>query len=95
MDNNGRTLRNVTLNLPTTEILSNGQTNRLTNATITPSGKIYVNFNGGRAYLLDPDSLQWTPIVPPVSYFGVYGSDGENVIMGTVNSDFGWFLLTP
>jgi hypothetical protein len=95
MDNNSRTLRNLTLNFPAGEIQNDGRLNRIINAAITPSGKIYVTFNGGHVYLLDPDSLKWSAIDPPLGYFGVYGADGDSVITQTRNNGFGWFLPTP
>jgi hypothetical protein len=100
MDNEGRTLRNAILNFPPEEQnTGNGRPNMLTHATITPSGKIFISFNGGsRLYTLHPDSLAWT-IVDPFSYDnqykGAYGSDGESLIMATMNNRYGWFAFAP
>jgi len=99
MDNEGRTLRNVALNFPPEEQdRGNGRPSTLTHSAISPSGRIYVSFNAGqRVYILNPDSLTWTTVDPSSydsQYRGVYGSDGESLVMRTFNDRFGWFALT-
>jgi hypothetical protein len=97
LDNDGKLLRVAALTLPRETRTAEGKQKRLTSAVITPRGKIYIGFSGEKSmWQLDPDTFRWIALDPSLfdgKYAGLYGSEGERVIIATGESRYAWFSV--